>query len=144
MVELHEQFSRGHLKVEHASNRRFGLIVGVIVLVIGGVRAYIHGHIGTFDATLAIIGLALMVAAALAPERLSPLNHAWSRLGLLLHRVTNPLFLGAMFVLAIMPTGLIMRAFGVDPMKRRLSANENYWAKRATPGSTSETLQQPY
>jgi hypothetical protein len=144
MLELHEQFSRGHQKVEHASNRRFGLVVGAIVLLIGCIRAYIYDNFGTLDGTLAASGIALMVAAVVWPSGLSPLNHAWSRLGLLLHKVTNPLILGLMFAVAIVPTGLIMRAFGSDPMARRLDAHEDYWTKRSTPGSTSETLQQPF
>jgi hypothetical protein len=85
-----------------------------------------------------------MAAAVVWSSGLSPLNHAWSRLGLLLHKVTNPLILGLMFVVAIVPTGLIMRAFGADPMTRRLGASEDYWTKRSTPGSTRETLQQPF
>jgi hypothetical protein len=47
MLELHEQFSRGHQKVEHASNRRFGLVVGAIFLLIGCIRAYIYGRFGS-------------------------------------------------------------------------------------------------
>jgi hypothetical protein len=144
MSELHEQFSRGHQKVEHASNRRFGLIVGAIVLLIGCIRAYIYDHFGTLDGTLAAIGMVLIVAAIVWPSGLSPLNYAWLRLGLLLHKVTNPLILGLMFVVAIIPTGLIMRAFGSDPMARRLDARLDYWTKRSNPGSTSETLQQPF
>ena len=41
------------------------------------------------------------------------------KLGLLLHKVTNPIFLGAMYAIAIVPTGLMMRLFGVDPMGLR-------------------------
>ena len=54
------------------------------------------------------------------------------------------LLLGLMFVLAILPTGLAMRAFGKDPMARKLGKEERYWVKRKTATSSSETLAQPF
>jgi hypothetical protein len=144
MTDLHEQFFRGHQKVQHANNRRFGLVVGGIVFLIGAVRVYFLGEIGGLDATLGLIGLALMVGALLAPDALQPLNRAWAGLGLVLHKVINPVVLAAMFILAILPTGLIMRALRVDPMARRLGRNEDYWRRRTKPASTAESLKQPF
>ena len=65
------------------------------------------------------IGLVLIAAALIKPDVLEGANRGWMKLGLLLHKVTNPIFLGAMYVIAIVPTGLMMRAFGVDPMGMR-------------------------
>lgn len=144
MTELHEQFSRSHQKVRHASDRRFGVVVGAIFFLIGSVRAYLHGQIGGFDATLALAGMALVALALSAPDVLRPLNRAWTALGLLLHTIVNPLALAVMFAVAIVPTGLIMRAFGKDPMARRLDPNEDYWCKRTTPGSTVDSLKRPF
>jgi hypothetical protein len=145
MSDLHEQFSRGHHSaVEHTSNRRFGLVVGGIFFLIGAVRAYLTGHISGFDATLALLGLALVAAALVAPDLLRPLNRAWAALGLLLHKVINPVALAVMFVVAIIPTGLMLRAFGKDPMARRLDRNADYWCKRTTPRSTADSLKHPF
>ncbi len=52
------------------------------------------------------------------------------KLGLLLHKVTNPVFLGAMYAIAIVPTGLLMRVFGVDPMGMRRERKDSYWIAR--------------
>jgi hypothetical protein len=145
MTTLHEQFLRGHQRtVEHASNRRFGIVVGAVFFLIGAVRLYLHGQIGALDAILMLAGLALVVAALIAPDVLLPLNRAWAALGHLLHRVINPIALAVMFIGAIVPTGLIIRILGVDPMSRRLDKNADYWRKRTTPRSTASSLKQPF
>ena len=42
---LHEEFARDY-QVEGASNKRFGLVVGAILLAFGCIRAYLHDEIG--------------------------------------------------------------------------------------------------
>ena len=140
---LHEEYARDY-HVEAASNRRFGLIVGGIALAFGCIRAWLHGEIGIVAGLLGGVGLLLIVAALIKPDALAGLNRAWSKLGLLLHKITNPLFLGAMYVGAIIPTGLAMRLFGVDPMGMRRKPNGTYWIARQKTGSTSESLEKPF
>jgi len=139
----HEQFSRDYA-VESASNRRFGLIVGGIFALIGCIRAYLHGELGWLACAFVGLGVVLMGAALLAPEALTPVNRAWNKLGALLHKVTNPVFLGLMYAFAIVPTGLAMRAFGKDPMARKTGNDERYWVKRNRERSNTETLTQPF
>jgi hypothetical protein len=140
---LHEEFAREY-EVEGANNKRFGLVVGGILALFACLRIYLHSELGSVAIILGIAGFGLMGAAVVFPDRLTPLNRAWARLGLLLHKVTNPLFLAVMYFLAIIPTGLMMRAFGVDPMARRIDKNGNYWVKRSNGSSTAESLGQPF
>jgi hypothetical protein len=140
---LHEEFSREHA-VEAASNKRFGLIVGAIAFVFGCLRGYLHGEIGWFSAVLMVVGLVLIVAALVKPDALEPANRGWAKLGLLLHKITNPVFLGGMYVVAIVPTGLMMRAFGVDPMGLRRPRQETFWIARKQGGSTAQSLEKPF
>ncbi len=140
---LHEEFSREHA-VEAASNKRFGLIVGGIAFVFGCVRAYLHGEVGWLAAGLMVIGAALVLAALIKPDVLDPLNRGWAKLGLLLHKITNPIFLGGMYVVAIVPTGLLMRAFGVDPMGTRRPRGSTFWIARKQGGSTAQSLEKPF
>jgi hypothetical protein len=140
---LHEEFSRDYT-AEVASNKRFGLVVGGIALAFGCVRAYWHGEIGVFSELLGGIGLVLIVAALIKPDALEPANRGWNKLGLLLHKVTNPIFLGGMYVIAIVPTGLMMRLFGVDPMGLRRERKETYWLPRSKGGSTAQSLEKPF
>lgn len=140
---LHEEFSRDYA-VEAASNKRFGLVVGTILLLFGCVRAYLHGEIGWFSGLLGGVGLVLILAALVRPDALEPANRGWNKLGLVLHKVTNPIFLGGMYVIAIVPTGLLMRAFGIDPMGLRRPRKDTYWIARGKSGSTAQSLEKPF
>jgi hypothetical protein len=140
---LHEEFSREHA-VEAASNKRFGLVVGAILLAFGAIRAYLHGEIGWFAALLGGIGLVLILAALIKPDALEPANRGWNKLGLVLHKVTNPIFLGGMYAIAIVPTGLLMRVFGVDPMGLRRERKDTFWIARGKAGSTAQSLEKPF
>jgi hypothetical protein len=140
---LHEEFSREHA-VEAASNKRFGLVVGAIAFAFGCARTWLHGEVGWISGALIAAGLVLMAAALIKPDVLEPANRGWAKLGLLLHKVTNPIFLGGMYLIAIVPTGLMMRAFGVDPMGLRRSRGNSYWIARGKAGSTAQSLEQPF
>ena len=140
---LHEEFSREHA-VEASSNKRFGLVVGGIALLFGCVRAWWHNEVGPLSGAMVTVGLVLIAAALVKPEVLEGANRGWMKLGLLLHKVTNPIFLGGMYAIAIVPTGLMMRAFGVDPMGRRRARGDTYWIARETGGSTAQSLEKPF
>jgi hypothetical protein len=135
---VHEDFSRAH-DAAPASDRSFGLVMatalGLVSLVPLWSGASPHWWL------LAMAG-AFAAAAAVSPRALRPLNAAWTRLGLLLNRVTNPVLLGAVFYLAVLPTGLFMRATGRDPMRRKRDPEaESYWIPRE-PGQTSSMTRQ--
>ena len=44
------------------------------------------------------------------PAGLKPFNQLWLKIGLLLHKMVNPIMMALVFFGAVMPTGLIMRA----------------------------------
>jgi hypothetical protein len=140
---LHEEFARDY-QVEAASNKRFGLVVGAILLLFGAIRALLHWEIGWMAGVLGGIGLVLILAALIKPDALAGANRGWNRLGLVLHKITNPLFLGAMYAIAIVPTGLLMRAFGADPMNLKRGDKSTYWIAREKGGSTAQSLEKPF
>jgi hypothetical protein len=140
---LHEEFSRDY-QVEAASNKRFGLVVGAILLLFGAIRAFLHGEIGWLAGILGGIGLVLILAALIRPDTLEGVYRGWMKLGLTLHKVTNPLFLGARDGIAIIPTGLLMRLFGADPMGLRREPKGSYWVARNKTSSTAQSLEKPF
>ena len=82
---------------------------------------------------LAVAGV-LALTATMRPALLRPLNAAWTRLGLLLNRITSPIVLGVVYFGALVPTGWIMRAMGRDPMRRKRQPDApSYWVRRETP-----------
>ena len=140
---LHEEFARDY-QVEAASNKRFGLVVGAILLLFGAIRAWLHGEIGWLAGILGAVGLVLILAALIKPDALEGAHRGWMKLGLVLHKVTNPLFLGAMYGIAIIPTGLMMRLFGADPMGLRREPKGTYWIARSKTSSTAQSLEKPF
>lgn len=133
----HENFERSN-EVKSSSDRTFGLVFVVVFLVIalwplmGGEAPRVW--------SLIVAGVILVVALAV-PAILAPLNRLWTRFGLLLHRVVNPVILGLMFYIAVVPVALIMRLVGKDPLQRRFDPQaETYWQRRDPPGPAPKSM----
>ena len=83
--------------------------------------------------------------AFVRPASLTPLNAAWTRLGLLLFRIVNPIVMFLLFVLAILPIGLLMRLGGKDFLRlKRDEAAASYWIPRQPPGPTAESMTEQF
>ena len=83
--------------------------------------------------------------ACLCPATLRPLNWMWLKFGFLLHKVVNPIVMAFLFFGTVLPTGLIMRALGKDPLrlKRQPDAN-SYWINRRPPGPAPESMKDQF
>ncbi|MDP6390627.1 MAG: SxtJ family membrane protein [Alphaproteobacteria bacterium] len=138
---MHEDLARHHA-VETSSDRSFGLVFAAVFAVIG-LWPLVDGGAPRWWA----IGVAAAVAAAAAlrPAVLAPLNRLWTRFGLLLHRIVNPLVMGLLFFLVVTPTGLLMRLFGKDLLRlRRDAAAASYWIERDPPGPAPDTMKNQF
>jgi hypothetical protein len=124
---LHESY--GHGDIKPPSERSTGLVFAVVAAI---AAAWWRN---TPSMGMAALGVAvgLTTLSLVAPRVLKPLNTLWFRIGLLLHRVVNPLVMFAMFALVFVPAGLLMRLW-YDPLRtRRAAPDTNYWIER-TPG----------
>ena len=84
-----------------------------------------HGRL--WPSALAAAGLLLVVPWS-SPALLQPLNRFWTKLGLHLHRIANPIVMGLLFYGTILPTGLVMRPRGGDFLRlKREPDAESYW-----------------
>ncbi|MHC4295235.1 MAG: SxtJ family membrane protein, partial [Planctomycetota bacterium] len=80
-----------------------------------------------------------------APTRLAPLNRAWTALSLILFRIVNPLVLGIMFFLVVLPIGLLMRLFGKDPLRLMFDREApTYWIDKEPLGPAKETMRNQF
>jgi hypothetical protein len=63
---------------------------------------------------------------------LAPLSRLWLRLGLAMHRVVNPLVMGALFYLVVTPFGLVRQAMkrGLTPRLVKDPRASTYWIDR--------------
>jgi hypothetical protein len=136
---FHEDFSRAE-EVKASTDRGFGLTVGGILILIAVVRTYLHGF-GWLQPTLGVIGLALIALGLIAPRTLSGLNRAWTKLGLILFRIVNPVVLGLVYFAAVVPLGLLIRVSRRDPLNLKFDPRANsYWVLREPPGPAPETM----
>jgi len=149
-MSTHEDFSRED-EIAGGTNRGFGLTVGGILLAIGLVRVVLgwwsSGEVGLgwVEWVLGGVGLPLVLLGLAAPAILAPLNRAWTKLGLLLFKVVNPIVLGLIFLVTIVPIGLLLRAFGKDPLRLKFDANaESYWIPRDPPGPAADSMPQQF
>lgn len=147
---FHETFARDE-HIEGSSDRGFGLTVGGILLAIALVRVGLGWwssgavHLGWFEWALGGVGAVLVVLGLVAPAILAPLNRGWTKLGLLLFKVVNPIVLGLIFLVTIVPIGLIMRASGKDLLRQKFDPDaKSYWIERDPPGPAPDSMPQQF
>ncbi len=100
-----------------------------------------HGRLWPWEIAVAVL---FLLAALLRPALLNPLNRVWMKLGLLLHKIVNPIVMGLLFYGTIWPTGVIMRMRGRDLLRlRREPASDTYWIARP-PGPLPETMRDQF
>lgn len=143
-MTTHEIYA-SHSTVKTASDRSFGLTVGGILVAIALVRWYWVAGLSWLMTGLLVVGLALVVAALVRPALLALPNRLWTKLGLVLFHVVNPVVMLLMFIVVIMPAGLIMRLLGHDPMRRRFEPEAStYWLERQPPGPAPDALENQF
>jgi hypothetical protein len=137
----HESFGRDD-DVRASSNRSFGVVFAVVFTIVGLLPLLSGGAVRVWAL---VVAAAFAVFALAFPAALAPLNRIWLKFGLLLHRVVNPIMLGIMFYGVITPTGLIMRAFGKDPLRLRFEKDaDTYWIVRTPPGPAPDSLRDQF
>jgi hypothetical protein len=138
---LHETLHRDEA-VEGPSDRRFGLTIGAVLAVIAVVRlVFGHSHWTRWLGA----GLAFALFGLVWPGALHPLNRAWLLLGLMLHKIVNPIVMALLFFSTITPVGFLMRLCGKDPMRlRRDKAVASYWIAREPPGPPAESMRNQF
>jgi hypothetical protein len=127
--------------VEGPSNRSFGLVVGGVMLAIAALSFFVGGHSGRLVRIFAALGAPLVILALFSPNVLTIPNKLWMKLGLLLGLIVTPVIMGLLYALTFIPIGLLMRARGHDPLRRRREPSaESYWVVREPPGPDPKTM----
>ena len=133
----HESLQRPE-QAHGSSDRALGLVFAVVFLAIGLYPWFFNGALRLWAL---VVGGAFAAMALLLPSLLAPLNRAWTRLGMLLHKVMSPIVLGVMFFLVITPMGVVMRWLGKDPLRLHFDRElPSYWLERTPPGPKPDTF----
>ncbi len=137
----HEDYTREE-HVEGSSDRGFGQVFAGFFAILAAISLW-RGST-TWHYTLPVAAIFLIVAYTV-PHILGPLNKLWMKFGLLLFKVMNPIVLGLLFFVTIMPIGLVMRAFGKDFLRTKLDRNaKTYWIERTPPGPPPQSMKNQF
>jgi hypothetical protein len=131
---FHESFE--HKELPLPPDRSTGLVFTAVALVI----AYLwRGHPIALYSALGIAAVLALISFKV-PIVIRPLNIVWMKFALLLSKVMNPIVMLVLFLIAIVPAGLIMQT-RYDPMRRKRVAAKSYWIERQ-PGVPSSMSNQ--
>jgi hypothetical protein len=127
-------------QVSVGSDRKFGLTVGGLLAVVA-LWPWIARHREPRIWLLVLAG-ALILAGLVAPRLLAPLNKAWFAFGLFLSKIVNPVIMGVLFFLVIVPIGWFVRRRGHDLLRLKRDASaDSYWIptnRDAAPGALTK------
>jgi hypothetical protein len=108
--------------------RDFGLAVGAVLLVLGGLFLWLQK--GSYPYLLSA-GLLLILAGLACPRVLLPLQKAWMTLAVIIGWLMTRVILLLLFYLALTPTNLIARLFGKQFLDlERDPSRKSYWNDR--------------
>jgi hypothetical protein len=111
------------------SDRSFGLTFGALFAIAGLLPLWRGG----MPRWWALMVSALFWTLAIAwPRALAPANRIWFHIGLLMHRVVNPVVMALVYYIAITPFGLLTRMFrsGLARQLRLDPKASTYWITR--------------
>ena len=110
------------------SNRAFGLFAATITFGFG-IFFWYHSSI-VFSSLAFFASLWFFCAALKFPMRLSRLNLAWSRFGILLGSIFSPIILSVLFFVIFTPVAVFLRLVGRDALSIRSGSQKSYWKIR--------------
>ncbi|MFN2397237.1 MAG: SxtJ family membrane protein [Gemmatimonadaceae bacterium] len=118
--------------------RRFALTVGIAFLALAAISRW-RGH-DVVPWVLAGVGAGLALAGIVIPGLLGPVYRGWMAFGLLLSKVTTPIFMSLLYFVAITPLGLVMRVFGRNPLNST-AHKKSFWVQHESSSNKSMTRQ---
>ena len=121
--------------------RQFGLVVGGVLAAAAGVLAWRRG-VSPVAWGLGSAGGALLAAGLVAPGALRPVRRVWMAAALVMGAVMTRVILTVAWALLFVPTGLVLRAVGKDPLQRRPDPDaETYWIRKDDGGPDRDGLE---
>jgi len=134
---------RGHSRPPTGgSDRTFGLVLGGFFAMVG-LYPLLRAEAPRWWAIL--VAVPFILAAAIRPPLLAPLNRLWTRLGFLLGRIVSPIALFIVYCVAVVPTGLVLRLLRKDPLRLRMDPGaKSYWIERSPPARADEQMKKQF
>ena len=107
--------------------RAFAFPVGIAFGVLAGITWW-RDHLLLTQVLGGLSGL-LLVAGALVPTLLGPVQRAWMGLAHAISKVTTPIFMGIVYFVVLTPIGIVRRVVGRNPVVNP-AIDGSYWHSR--------------
>ena len=113
--------------IQLSSNKLFGVVFGVIFLIISLWPLKSSGDIIIWSL---IISLIFFILGFLNSEILTPLHYLWLKLGFFLSKIVSPVIMFIIFFGLVSPIGIFMRLIGKDLVNLKKKPLDSYWINR--------------
>ena len=105
--------------------REFGFIFLIFLLVISRLF-YSVFFIDKFLIFILFLIVPFLCLCIFWPDKLLYLYNFWIYLGNILGKINSRIILGLVFILILIPTSLIMRLLGHDPLRKKFNKSNSY------------------
>ena len=121
-----------HVYTEQSSEKSFGVVFSIVFLIVSLFPPLINSE--GLRIWALVVSIIFFLLAFLAPKVLVLPNKLWFKFGLLIGSIVAPIVITLVYLVTVVPTGLIMRLLGKDLLKQKLDKNaKSYWVKRSEP-----------
>ena len=116
------------------SNRSFGIVFFVIFLIIALWPLRSESDIRIIPL---LISLTFLILGLVNSNLLKPLNLMWMKFGLTLGKFMNPIIMGLIYYLTVVPTGLIFKILNKNLLNvKKKNDQKSYWIIKKKSQST--------
>ena len=117
-----------NIKSEKSDLRNFGIIIGIILLIISGFFFWKEKELFQIFLT---VGITFLLTAVAIPVILKPVYWMWMIFGIILGWIMTRVILSLLFYVVLTSIGLTLRLFGKQFLELRWDkSKESYWNRR--------------
>ena len=121
-------------KIKLPSNRSFGILFFIVFLIIALWPLQAGSDIRII---FLFISLIFLTVGLFNSNLLKPLNFIWMKLGLMLGKFMNPIIMGFIYYLTVVPTGLIFKILNKNLLNiKKNNGQKTYWIIKKKSQST--------
>ncbi len=122
--------------------REFGLTIGTILVILGGVAIWRGKPIYPY---FLVFGIVFVGTGIILPQILKFPQKIWMGLAVIFGFFMSRIVLAVLFYVVITPIGIITRIFGKDILDQRIDRSAgSYWKMRNPAAKTKESYQNQY
>ena len=131
-----------NIKTEESDLRKFGIIVGTVLLIIAGLLFWKAKESFQF---FLIIGIVLFVTGIAIPFILKPIYWVWMVFATILGWFMTRVILSLLFYAVFTPIGLIARSFGKQFLGLKMDrSKQSYWNMKTVETYDTQNYEKQY